>query len=106
MNGIPAESSALVEICLRDVSQAEAEYQKSITPVTPQPTSGSSSDTDTPVTPLPVKPVIRTVPVTMRSLTKNKTYSIKSKDDVEKFLDDMRTNLLEQLKENTIIRLS
>lgn len=106
MNGIPAESSALVEICLRDVSQAEAEYQKSITPITPQLTSGSSSDTDTPVTPLPVKPVIRTVPVTMRSLTKNKTYSIKSKDDVEKFLDDMRTNLLEQLKENTIIRLS
>lgn len=110
MNGIPAESNALVQNCLREISQAEESYQKSIAPMTPAPSTDTedSGSTKTPAAEpsKPVKPVVRTVPVTMRSLTKNKTYSIRSKDDVETFLNEMRKNLLEQLKDDTIIRLS
>ena len=106
MNGIPAESNALVEICLRQISEAEADYQRSVTPVTPAPINNDDDAPEKPVATQPVKPVVRTVPVTMRSLTKNKTYNIKSKDDVEIFLSDIREKLLEQLKDDTIIRLS
>ncbi len=110
MNGIPAESNALVQNCLREISQAEESYQQSITPAAPVhlPRTGDTGSAKTPAAepPKPVKPVVRTVPVTMRSLTKNKTYSIRSKDDVETFLNEMRKNLLEQLKDDTIIRLS
>ena len=104
MNGIPAESSALVQNCLRDIASAEDNYQKSIVPVNPAPTVDGDDDPKPVVK--PVKTVVRTVPITMRSLTNNKTYSIKNKDDVEKFVCEMRQKLLEQLEDNTIIRLS
>ena len=35
-----------------------------------------------------------------------KTYSVKSKDDVEKFIEDIRQSLMQQLDEDTIIKLS
>lgn len=100
MNGIPTESTALLEKCLRENDAAEAAYQASIIP--PKPPTGGGID------PQPPKPPVHKPPktVTMRMLTHNKTYRIKTKDDVERFLDEMRKSLMEQLDDDTTINLS
>ena len=102
LNGIPAESSALVQNCLNEINRTETAYQASI-----QPPPGPEKDPDHPTTPpQPAKPVIRQKPVTIRSLTKNKTYSIRTEADIDDFLREMRESLINELEENTIIRLS
>ena len=57
---------------------------------------------------VPVKPVkvIKNKPVSFRSITGNKTYSIKTEEDSDKVLDELRTALKAQLEEDTIIKLS
>ena len=102
LNGIPAESSALVQNCLNEINRTETAYQASI-----QPPPGPEKDPDHPTTPpQPANPVIRQKPVTIRSLTKNKTYSIRTEADIDDFLREMRESLINELEENTIIRLS
>ena len=101
LNGIPAESSALVQNCLNEISREEAAYQLSIQPPKPP------VDHIDPVKPKPpVKPVIKQKPVSIRTLTKNKTYSIRTEADIDAFLNEMRKSLIAQLDDNTIIRLS
>ena len=101
LNGIPAESSALVQNCLNEISREEAAYQLSIQPPKPP------VDHIDPVKPkTPVKPVIKQKPVSIRTLTKNKTYSIRTEADIDAFLNEMRKSLIAQLDGNTIIRLS
>ena len=101
LNGIPAESSALVQNCLNEISREEAAYQLSIQPPKPP------VDHIDPVKPkTPVKPVIKQKPVSIRTLTKNKTYSIRTEADIDAFLTEMRKSLIAQLDGNTIIRLS
>ena len=101
LNGIPAESSALVQNCLNEISREEAAYQLSIQPPKPP------VDHIDPVKPkTPVKPVIKQKPVSIRALTKNKTYSIRTEADIDAFLKEMRKSLIAELDDNTIIRLS
>ena len=102
VNGIPAESSALVQNCLNEINREEAAYQLSIQPPKPP------VDPVDPVQPPkpPVKPVIKQKPVSIRTLTKNKTYSIKTEADIDAFLQEMRKSLMAELDDNTIIRLS
>ena len=102
LNGIPAESSALVQNCLNEINREEAAYQLSIQPPKPP------VDPIDPVQPPkpPVKPVIKQKPVSIRTLTKNKTYSIKTEADIDAFLQEMRKSLMAELDDNTIIRLS
>ena len=102
LNGIPAESSALVQNCLNEINREEAAYQRSIQPVIPPVIP---ADDDIPPEPL-VNPVMKQKPISFRSLTKNKTYSIKSKEDVDAFLHEIRESLVNELEDNTIIRLS
>ena len=102
LNGIPAESSALVQNCLNEINREEAAYQLSIQPPKPP------VDKEDPVQPPkpPVKPAIKQKPVSIRTLTKNKTYSIKMEADIDAFLQEMRKSLMAELDDNTIIRLS
>ena len=101
LNGIPAESSALVQNCLNEINREETAYQDSIQP--PEPTV----DTDDPIPPQPpIPPVIKQKPISFRTLTRNKTYSIKSEADIDAFLQEMRKSLMAELDDNTIIRLS
>lgn len=53
----------------------------------------------------PVK-VIKNKPVSFRTITGNKTYSIKTEADIDQMLDELRTALKAQLEEDTIIKLS
>ena len=103
LNGIPAESTVLFTTCSREIDAAETEYQKSLAPVT-TPSTGRPGEGTQQTPPAPHTP--HTVAVPIRKLTRNKTYTIKSKEDIDKFLDEMRKSLLEQLKDDTIIRLS
>ncbi|MBR3244379.1 MAG: BREX system P-loop protein BrxC [Parasporobacterium sp.] len=103
LNGIPAESSALVQNCLNEINREEEAYQISILP--PQPQTDSGDTVKTPVKPV-IKPAIKQKPVSIRTLTKNKTYSIRTEADVDAFLQEMRKSLMDELDDNTIIRLS
>ena len=102
VNGIPAESSALVQNCLNEINREEAAYQLSIQP--PKPPVDQVDPVQPPKP--PVKPVIKQKPVSIRTLTKNKTYSIKTEADIDAFLQEMRKSLMAELDDNTIIRLS
>ncbi len=105
LNGIPAESNALLTNFINKINNEEEFYQKSLQPADP-PQNGQSGGKATPPTP-PVKPkTIRTVPVTMRTLTENRTVTIKSKEDVDKFVEEMRQKLYGQLGEDVIIKLN
>ena len=106
LNGIPAESNALLQNCLRmiqaeeDAFQAEVERKK-------KETEKQGGESDTPVA-LPVEPVkvIKSKPVSFRTITGNKTYTIKTEADIDQMLDDLRAALKTQLEEDTIIKLS
>ena len=106
LNGIPAESNALLQNCLRmiqaeeDAFQAEVERKK-------KEAEKQGGESDTPVAP-PVEPVkvIKSKPVSFRTITGNKTYTIKTEADIDQMLDDLRAALKAQLEEDTIIKLS
>ena len=89
LNGIPAESNALLQNCLRLIEKEEEAYQRSI-----QKSAGKVEEARK-EKPQPENPkkVIRTVPVSMRTLTSNKTYTIRDREDVD-------------VSENTVIKLN
>lgn len=105
LNGIPAESNALLQNCLRmiqveeDAFQAEAERKK-------KESEEKNGGSDTQVTPVTPVKVIKNKPVSFRTITGNKTYSIKSEADIDQVLNELRTALKAQLEEDTIIKLS
>ena len=105
LNGIPSESNALLQNCLNEINKEEDFYQKSFAaqvPDKPDDNGGKS------IPPKPVKPVavVKTVPVSMRSLTNNRTYSIKTEDDVDAFVEEIRKSLKEKLAKDTVIKLN
>jgi hypothetical protein len=99
LNGIPSESNALCQNCLNEINKEEEFYQKSLEQ---SPVTGGVEPTK------PVKPVnvIKTVPVGIRTLTNNKTYTIKNEDDVNAFVEEIRKELKNRLAKDTVIRLN
>lgn len=91
LNGIPSESNALLENCLADIKNEESAYQRA--KVQQQP-SGDKTKEQPDVTPVKV---IHTEPITMRTLTRGKSYSIKDSNDVEAFLQEIRRELMAKL---------
>ena len=104
INGIPSESNALLQNALREIETAESAYQYEEERKRKEAEEKGKEVPPKPADP-PVK-VIKTVPLTMRTLTEGKTYSIKSDEDIERFLEGIRTALKDRLKEDTIIKLS
>ena len=100
LNGIPSESNALLENCLADIKNEEAAYQRA---QVQQQTSGDKTKEQPDVTPVKV---IHTEPITMRTLTRGKSYSIKDSDDVEAFLQEIRRELMAKLGDDKVIKLS
>ena len=100
LNGIPSESNALLENCLADIKNEEAAYQRA--QVQQQP-SGDKTKEKPDVTPVKV---IHTEPITMRTLTRGKSYSIKDSNDVEAFLQEIRRELMAKLGDDKVIKLS
>lgn len=102
LNGIPSESNALMQNCLNEITREEESYQRSISATH---TNNGGNGTKPTVTPSPVK-VIKTIPVSMRSLTDNKTYTIKSESDVDAFVEEIRKALKSKLGEDIVIKLN
>lgn len=100
LNGIPSESSALMQNCINEINKAEESFIESNKQVESKVTGGK----DTPQA-IPQK-VIKTVPVTLRQLTGNKTFTIRNEADVDQAVEELRTALKKQLAEDTIIKLS
>lgn len=99
LNGIPTESGAILQNCLNDIQAEEAAYQATLQQT--EPVDGGKPVVDVP----PVKK-IQTVPMTLRTLTKGRTYTIRIEEDVNKFLREMKAELLSKIGEDTIIKLS
>ena len=75
LNGIPSESNALCQNCLNEINKEEEFYQKSLVQV-------PVVDGGDPVKPVKPVNVIKTIPLGIRTLTNNKTYTIKNEDDI------------------------
>ena len=107
LNGIPAESGALLQNFINKINREEEFYQKSIQPITPPSTEPTAGDGGSkPIQPVVNPKTIRTVPVTMRTLTENRTYTIKTQKDVDEFVEEMRKKLYAKLGDDTVIKLS
>ena len=55
--------------------------------------------------PVPLN-IIKTVPIGIRTLTRNKTYTIKTEEDVEAFIEEIRKELVSKLEKDTVIKLN
>lgn len=102
LNGIPSESNALLQNSLDELQKAENAYQLSVQPKEPT-VKPDGTKTQPPVTPVKV---INTVPVTMRSLTGNRTYTFRNEEEIDEFVENIRKNLKEKLEKNTVIKLN
>ena len=101
LNGIPSESNALLQNSLSEIAREENAYLLSIQP----PKKDEGGNTPALTATLPVK-VITTVPVTMRSLTGNRTYTFRTEAEVDTFVEEIRKNLKAKLGEDTVIKLN
>ena len=106
LNGIPSESNALLQNCFRIIQAEEDAYQAEIerkNKESAEQNGGNNQATAQPVQPVKV---IKNKPISFRTITGNKTYSISSEDDIDRVLDELRQALKAQLEEDTIIKLS
>ena len=87
---------------LDELQKAENAYQLSVKPKGPT-VKPDGTKTQPPVTPIKV---INTVPVTMRSLTGNRTYTFRNEEEIDEFVENIRKNLKEKLEKNTVIKLN
>jgi len=101
LNGIPSESNALLQNSLTEIAREENAYLWSIQP----PKKEEGGNTPNPTAAPPVK-VITTVPVTMRALTGNRTYTFRTEAEVDTFVEEIRKNLKAKLGEDTVIKLN
>lgn len=106
INGIPSESNALLQNCLREIESAENDYQRELEKKRKEAekkhvVAGNVLPTESE----PVK-IIKTIPLTMRTLTNGKIYSIRNEEDADQFAEEICTALKAKLAENTIIKLS
>ena len=100
LRGIPSESTAMLNILINKINTEEAFYQQSIQPDIPD-------DPEKPKNPVKVTPPApKTVAVPVRSLTNNKTFTIRNEADIDAFVEEMRTNLKKKLGDNVVIKLS
>ena len=102
LNGIPAESSAVLQNCLNDITKEENAYQLALI----AQNKDDKKDPEKSKLTTPEVKVVKTVPMTMRTLTGGKTYIIKNEGDVDKFLKEMRAELVSKLGEDKVIKLS
>lgn len=102
LNGIPAECGAVLQNCLNDISKEENAYQLALAAQQKEEKKDTEQKKGNPI---PVK-VVKTVPMTMRTLTGGKTYTIKTEEDVDRFLNEMREELISKIGEDKVIKLS
>ncbi len=105
LNGITSESNALQQNCLNEIQSEENKYLSTINPDNGGGGNNSDNGGNT-ETPTKTAKVTKTKPVSFRTVTGSKTYTIKSKEDVDTVVEELRTALMAQLEENTIIKLS
>lgn len=106
LNGIPSESNALLQNCLRMIQNEEDAYQADVERKRKEEekrNQGTAVRSNPPAKPVKV---IKNKPVSFRTITGNKTYSIKSEEDIDRVLDELRDALRAQLEADTIIKLS
>lgn len=107
LNGIPAESNALLTNFINKINNEEEFYQKSVQPQIPSETeSGNEGGKGTSPAPVMKPKTIRTVPITMRTLTENRSFTMRSKEDIDKFIEEIRRKLYDKLGEDTVIKLN
>ncbi len=93
VNGIPSESNALLQNCLRMIQDEEDAYQAQMGKKEQKEQKAQMK-------------VVKNKPVSFRTLTGNKTFSIRSEEDIDQVLDELRAALKAQLEENAVIKLS
>ncbi len=106
LNGIPAESNALMQNYSRRIQEAEDAYQAEVNRKTEEDNKkDGGSGTPSSTTSTPVR-VARNKPLSFRQVTNNKIYTIETEEDIDKVLAELREVLKAQLEDDTIIRLS
>ena len=100
LNGIPSESNALCQNCLNEINHEEEFYQRSFEHEKPKADDGKPVDIIEKVN------VVKTVPIGIRTLTKNKTYTIKTVEDVDAFVEEIRKELKAKLAKDIVIKLN
>lgn len=104
-HGIPSESSALLQNCLDRIAREEILYQKELASKRQrggnEDPNGKGAEESRQVV-----QVKRTIPMTMRTLLGNRTYTICTEEEVDAFVEEIRRELKERLEEGAVIKLN
>jgi len=93
LQNIKIEADTLKIRCLNEIDIEE-------TKLTPAPAPDDNGSI-----PAPVVQVKKRKNVSIKTLNHEASWDIETSDDIEKYLSGLRTQLLKQLEENTVIRI-
>lgn len=93
LQNIKIEADALKIRCLDEIDKTEA----ALTPK-PQPASGGETSA-------PVAPVKKRKNVSIKTLNHETSWEIETADDVEKYIAELKAQIMKQLEDDTVIRI-
>lgn len=103
IKNIRLESDALKIRCLDEISAYEISNPPVKDPVPPTGTDGGKTP---PMPQPPVNPPKHKKNISMRNITGGKTYAFETVEDVDKFIEEIRDKLINELKEDMILSLN
>ena len=98
LKNITLEADALKIRCMNEIDNDKVVIPD---PPKPDPVYGG----ETPVTSSPAPTITKTKNISMKQLNSSTSWEIKTADDVEKYVDELKNRLLSEISDNTIIRV-
>lgn len=95
LKNIPLEADALKTRCINEIDKEEAK-------LTPTPVN---TDSNKEIPPAPVVPKKKRKTISMKSLSVERAWEIETADDVDRYISSLKDKLLDNIEENTIVRI-
>lgn len=95
LKNIPLEADALKTRCINEIDTEEAK-------LTPSHSLVANDDKNSPAQSVPVK---QRKTISIKSLSSEISWEIETAEDVEKYISSLKSKLLENIEDNTIIRV-
>lgn len=95
LKNVPIEADALKTRCINEIDKEEAKFAQ--TPV--------NTDSSKEISPAPVVPRKKRKTISMKSLSVERAWEIETADDVDRYISALKAKLLENIEEDTIVRI-
>ncbi|MCM1133896.1 MAG: hypothetical protein NC340_10555, partial [Ruminococcus flavefaciens] len=95
LKNIPLEAAALKTRCINEIDREEAK-------LAPAP---ANTDSSKEIPSAPVVPKKKRKTISMKSLSVERAWEIETADDVDRYISSLKAKLLDNIEENTIVRI-